>query len=692
MPSFPSLSGLLKRTANLADLTSPTTARQSLGLGALATQNFPRSTATTITALGDSISAQSIYAPMNAVPAAIPQWRPATAYALNFVVQNNGFCFQAGTAGTSGTGTGPTGNAYNQADGGVTWQPLLPNVVKNGTSYLFWAEVFSNGRLVWDLSLGRGGTWLGIAKVYVVAAGQAYTNPTITFNGGATGTVQTDGAGHITGVTILSPGYNTTGSYTYALSDPTGSGAVLSIAASGTGVFATSGCRTADMVASLTDAAASAADIVVVHGGINDILNNVAYPTIIANLRNCYETLLNAGKKVIACPPTPSTGLTMAQTATLFRVQRFVMQYVRKEAQANPLGYNIALADWTGYYTDGTNAQNYPIGGTGGTAGAMTQDGRHPSPRGAWYAGQTILQAAQQWLSAVPACGFRPYSSYDAYDPALNPGGNCMEGLPWVANTAYVPGQLCNAAGYVYLCTIGGTSAASGGPTSTSGSIVDGTVTWKYVANARRSVFASGSGGYSNPATGITYSGSLANGYTLYRIGGSATGTITQTIESPWSSGQAGQRQVLGFSLGGGTNAELWDFFAFATSGYANFGFTAADLGTASVYGEMEIEVSNIANMTQLNLQAPTADGSMLCLSGQNTAGTGWHLPASTGEMLPWPNGGKLLLRTQPMVLAPNLSNMTLLLQVGFDASGAAGSATGTIKVNYVALRRAYVN
>ena len=692
MPSFPSLIGLLKRSSNLSDLANPATARQSLGLGALATQNFPRSNAVTITALGDSISAQSTFAPVNVPSPNIPQWHASTSYAANFVVQNGGCSFQASTAGTSGTGAGPGGNAYNQTDGGVTWQPLLPNVSKSGTSYLFWAEAFSNGRLVWDMSQGRGGTWLGVAKVYVTAPGQNYTNPTIALNGGATGTVQTDGAGHITGVTILSPGYNSAGSFTYALSDPTGSGAVLSIAAAASGAFATSGCRTADMAASLPDVAASAADIVVVHGGINDILNNVSYATITANLRTCYETLLNAGKKVIAVPPTPSTGLTMAQTAMLFRVQRFVMQYVRKEAQANPSGYNIALADWSGYYTDGTNASNYPIGGTGGTAGAMTQDGRHPSPRGAWYAGQVILQAAQQWLSSVPAYGFRPYSSYDAYDPVLNPSGNCLEGLPWAGSTAYVPGQLCNTAGYVYLCTASGISAASGGPSGTSSSIADGGVTWKFVGNARRSVFASGSGGYSNPATGVTFSGSVANGYTLYRIGGSATGTVAQSIESPWSNGQAGQRQVLTFSLGSGNNGELWDFFALATSPYANQGFTAADLGTASVYGEMEIEITNLANVTQLNLQAPTADGSMLCVTGPNGGGTGWHLPASSGEMLAWPNGGKLLLRSQPVLLAPSLASMTLLLQVGFDASGAAGTAAATIKINYVALRRAYVS
>ena len=37
-------------------------------------------------------------------------------------------------------------------------------------------------------------------------------------------------------------------------------------------------------------------------------------------------------------------------------------------------------------------------------------------------------------------------------------------------------------AGNVYSCTVAGTSAASGGPIGTGGSITDGGVTWAYVS------------------------------------------------------------------------------------------------------------------------------------------------------------------------------------------------------------------
>lgn len=71
----------------------------------------------------------------------------------------------------------------------------------------------------------------------------------------------------------------------------------------------------------------------------------------------------------------------------------------------------------------------------------------------------------------------------------------------WVALTAYAGGfadssvlpdavgDSTNAVvangGHIYVCTVGGTSAASGGPTGTgAGAITDGTVTWYYVSPA----------------------------------------------------------------------------------------------------------------------------------------------------------------------------------------------------------------
>ena len=50
----------------------------------------------------------------------------------------------------------------------------------------------------------------------------------------------------------------------------------------------------------------------------------------------------------------------------------------------------------------------------------------------------------------------------------------------WAASTAYVVGDYRARGGYLYFCTHGGTSAGSGGPTTTDRSILDGTVVWTY--------------------------------------------------------------------------------------------------------------------------------------------------------------------------------------------------------------------
>jgi hypothetical protein len=52
----------------------------------------------------------------------------------------------------------------------------------------------------------------------------------------------------------------------------------------------------------------------------------------------------------------------------------------------------------------------------------------------------------------------------------------------WQASTAYVVGQHAANGGNAYRCTTAGTSASSGGPTGTGGSISDGTVVWAYIA------------------------------------------------------------------------------------------------------------------------------------------------------------------------------------------------------------------
>ncbi len=50
----------------------------------------------------------------------------------------------------------------------------------------------------------------------------------------------------------------------------------------------------------------------------------------------------------------------------------------------------------------------------------------------------------------------------------------------WTITTAYAVGDYVSNNDKVYICTVAGTSAGSGGPSGTGSAIVDGTVTWAY--------------------------------------------------------------------------------------------------------------------------------------------------------------------------------------------------------------------
>jgi hypothetical protein len=54
----------------------------------------------------------------------------------------------------------------------------------------------------------------------------------------------------------------------------------------------------------------------------------------------------------------------------------------------------------------------------------------------------------------------------------------------WVASTVYAAGTYIYNSGNFYLTSAGGTAAASGGPTCTTGTCVDNTITWSYLSTA----------------------------------------------------------------------------------------------------------------------------------------------------------------------------------------------------------------
>ncbi len=60
----------------------------------------------------------------------------------------------------------------------------------------------------------------------------------------------------------------------------------------------------------------------------------------------------------------------------------------------------------------------------------------------------------------------------------------------WVNTTGYTVGQLRRNSGNIYICITAGTSAGSGGPTTTAADITDGTVHWRYIAAGSAAISA----------------------------------------------------------------------------------------------------------------------------------------------------------------------------------------------------------
>lgn len=287
-------------------------------------------------------------------------------------------------------------------------------------------------------------------------------------------------------------------------------------------------------------------------------------------------------------------------------------------------------------------------------------------------------------LPSIPPYTSRTYSMQDGYDPVNNPSGNMLEGLPWIGGDTVTVGTLRSNSGNVYICSQAGVTAGSGGPSGTGSGITDNGAKWNYVRPQGLSVLATGSSGSNTAATGITFTGTPPTGISINRSQGSASGTVTQAIESPyWSSGQKGQRWSIAHSLGSGDSGEIWQAVLLNVA-YGSLGIQASDLGVTNFAFEVEAEFTNVANLYNAWLWlTDTNNNSFNCYVGSVPAAEGNQSIASSGEMRTYPNGGKRLYRGQ-LVFPQNLSNLLLAMRWGFDASGAANSATCLTKVNYI--------
>lgn len=660
-----------------------------------------------LSSLGDSNSARSTYHPPNIDYNLIkaPLWTADTPGWVGGMIMRNSnntlYYASATTTGITGS-TEPTAVTGTATDGGVTWTVYNAYSARDVGSFQLWAERYSNGALIYDLSAGFAAPEFSTNKCFVVknasgipqeGSGYASTD-TITFTPGGTKGTLTIVDGKIKGVNITNSGRNATGALSIAINTSTGSGANIQCSFQNHGNFAVSGSQSHLALSLVPDACNSKADIFTVLTGSNDVtLNVTSYATMpsavaatTANLAAIYKGLNKCGKKVIAVTLAPRGGQNEGyKLSARNQINRFIVSYARKEAWANPEGIEIALADARAWTTD-----NSTLGDP--QANFLAADNLHYITKMAQVVGYFVAKAAERWTGP----GFYNYprgEGYgDAYNITYNPGGNMYEGLVWTASTTYsnVGDFVSNDTNKVYRLsgTVPCTTASSGGPTGTGSSITDGTCTWNYVRAGGLSVLGAGTSGTNTAAGGIVFTGTPPSGTILARQGGSASGTVVHSVESPRSDGRAGRRHVIAFSLGSGTAGEQWRLLL-GTPTLATAGIPTTDLENKFFTLEVELEISGYANIYPPFIQLFGQSAIASYYDGWGTYSGGTFLAAGY-EMLPithplaWGATQKMVLRTVPAQLPFGITSVNSAIYFGFNASGAADSATATIKLNRI--------
>jgi hypothetical protein len=660
-----------------------------------------------LSSLGDSNSARGTYhAPnidYNLIKA--PLWTADTSgWSVGMIMRNSNNTLYYASAVTTGiTGsTEPVHVTGAATDGGVTWTNYPAYIARDVGSYQAWAERYSNGALIFDQTAGFAAPEFSTNKCFVVKdangnpqEGSGYaSSDTITFTPGGTKGTLTIVDGKVKAVNITNSGRNATGTLSVAINTTTGSGAVVMCSFQNAGSFAVSG-STSDLALNLVpDACNSKADIFTVLSGSNDVtLNVTSYTTMpsavaktIANLSAIYKSLNKCGKKVIAMTLAPRGGQDEGyKLAARNQINRFVVAYAQKKRWANPEGNEVALVDGRAWLSDNSTL-------SGAQANYLATDNLHYITKTGQVLGYLTAKAAERWTG--PSFFNTPRGDHygDGYNLTYNPGGNMFEGLVWSASTTYsnVGDYVSNDTNKVYRLsgTVPCTTASSGGPTGTGSSITDGTCTWNYVRAGGLSVLGAGTSGTNTAAGGIVFTGTPPSNTILARQGGSASGTVVHTVESPRSDGRAGQRHVIAFSLGSGTAGEQWRLLL-GTPTLATAGIPTTHLENKFYSLEVELEISGYANIYPPFIQLFGQSGIASYFDGWGTYSGGTFLAAGY-EMLPithpmaWGATQKMVLRTTPAQLPYGITSVNTAIYLGFNASGAADSATATIKLNRI--------
>lgn len=192
-------------------------------------------------------------------------------------------------------------------------------------------------------------------------------------------------------------------------------GAPGSIAAGGSGIgFCKGADYTDDMLGSggmMAAAVASAANIILVHIGTNNVNRGDTALKIITDLLTIWRQATNLGKRVIATSimPRDSTVITGAKLLVMLDVNN----QIRQNAATEP---GVYFCDW---YTGMLDSAGAPPG-TGATA--WFSDGLHPNGNGAWRMGSILAPILANIVGTAKVPG--------DYLP-LSAGGNVLTPNPF---------------------------------------------------------------------------------------------------------------------------------------------------------------------------------------------------------------------------------------------------------------------
>jgi uncharacterized phage protein gp47/JayE len=151
---------------------------------------------------------------------------------------------------------------------------------------------------------------------------------------------------------------------------------------------------------------------------------------------------------------------------------------------------------------EAVNASQDPNAATGARLDALcalTGTSRHP----ATYS-TAVLTLAGNPATAIPS-GSKVSTASTAVQFSTVAGVTLGSLTSWVATTAYAIGARRTNSSRAYEAIVAGTSAASGGPNTTAPSIVDGTVTWKYIGEGSAVADVSATPSNSGPVVAVAY-------------------------------------------------------------------------------------------------------------------------------------------------------------------------------------------